>query len=152
MYRRVKESALLPFTAQLLYHQFILMMVLWLAVFGPVTCQYHGLLLHFGTGVQSHDLDAIVSEDHVCGDPTPVATKGAADGLTQPDQAAGSPRGIYGHATASTTTMILSLLVLVQPRGLDLPHPATARSFRLSDVDMPPLFGVSPLLQPPKPL
>jgi len=153
MYRRVKESALLPFTAQLLYHQFILMLVLWLAVFAPVTCQYHGLLLHFGAGVQPHDLASFVSEDHLCGGPTSISDpKGAVDELGQSDRAAGSPRGIYDHATVSTTTMILSLLALVQPQNLNLAHPGTARSLQLSDIDLPPLLGVSPLRQPPRPL
>ena len=151
MHFRVRKLALPRTAVQLLYRSFMLMTALWLAVFAPAMCQYHGLLLHFGSAAHNSHLPDAAFADRLCGDVTPYPDhQSAHDEVAGRPPAGNSPYGLYGHTTTSSSTTIMSLLVVARPTGLSLRQAPAANSITPPDMRLPQLPGVAPLLRPPR--
>lgn len=101
---------------------FILWLVLWMALFAPAVCQYHGLLVREHTALHHQAAlgqgSAVASDpfDYLCG------MSLQAQSLTPASQTAGSTiSGLVGHHPLSgDTLMLISLLVLALPAALQI--------------------------------
>ena len=110
---------------EILYCHLIVLLVVWLALFAPVMCQYHGLMIHFGAEPADHAQMA--------------------------DMASSSPQaGLRFHQMASSVTMVMSLFVAAMPGGTPVLAPNGFHRFSRDDAN-PRLQRALPVPeQPPR--
>jgi hypothetical protein len=96
------------------------LLIVWLALFAPIVCQYHGVMLHFG-GDNAH-------HDHV----------------EQPQP------GLKAHEMASGVTMLMSLFVAAMPDGGLLLELVPTSAVSVHDTPLPVQPSLPPPDQPPR--
>ena len=120
--------------------QIVAWVVLWLVVYAPVTCQYHGLMIDW-FGAQAED-PAFMSHQ-----PLPMAV--ASPDL--PRSAHASP-ALQNHQMTSDAIQIMSLLSLMLPAGMIVLLAAIRRRFSLSRPILIRQRSLPPLEPPPRSL
>jgi len=87
----------------ILHCHMVALLIVWLALFAPAMCEYHGLMIHFGgTGMDHTQMAGMMSSP---------------------------PRsGLQVHQMTSSATMVMSLLVVASPGWLLIQaHSVTGR-------------------------
>ena len=100
----------------------IVLLILWLALFAPIVCQYHGVMLHFG-GDNAH---------------------------THLDHADQPPPDSRFHEMASSVTMLMGLFVAAMPDGVMLPVSVPSSSVHIRDILLPAQPELPVPHQPPR--
>ena len=115
------DKELLRAVLELLRCHLICFLVVWLALFAPMYCQYHGLMMNFGDK-NYHDSMAAM----------------------QPDA------GLHFHQMASSITMVMSLFVAAMPNTLLLLSPSHIRWVRVAPSQKPTEPSLPAPDQPPR--
>jgi hypothetical protein len=120
------------------------LVVTWLAIFAPMTCSYHGFLLHGGANVRidATGMVRLVSSPETADMTTMPAGHGQ---MAANAQKASVP--VTNHHTSDEATS-LAFAVLV-PAGIALP-PLIEFQARWYAVDETPLYAPSPTVRPPR--
>ena len=97
--------------------------VIWLAVFAPLTCSYHGFLLHPGAVTPPDGTGMVIA--------FAPAMAHMAHGAAVEHAAAQPMTGFTtsSHHTSDGDTGMSSLLILAAPAGIHLPPPAVSGTF-----------------------
>jgi hypothetical protein len=119
------DSELIRATLDIARCHLIGVLILWLALFAPVTCQYHGLMIHFGGETNQSD-----HANHA--------------------DSSGPESRLQSHEMASQATVVMSLFVAVTPDDLLLLAPATARQVQPHDPRQPAQLALPVPDQPPR--
>jgi len=116
--------------------------VIWLTVFAPLTCSYHGFLLRPGAGPAMADMP--MGSVQMDGAHMHLGDQGA---MARP--LSGLNSTLAGHHTSEGETAMLSLLVLAAPVQYQLePPPHSHASF--VEVPVAPLHPWPPPERPPR--
>lgn len=130
---------------------FVLWLVIWMALFAPAVCQYHGLLVRAHTQLHGHDLTAaqgsrITSDpfDFLCGISLQAHTPAQASSTTS-----SVVSSVVDHQPLSSNTlMLISLLMLALP-ALLLGYFQPEIRISLRQRDLRPLQHIQWVLTPP---
>jgi hypothetical protein len=120
--------------------QIVAWVVLWLVVYAPVTCQYHGMMINW-FGAQAED-PAFMSHQ-----PLPMT-------VASPDlsRSAYPSPALQNHQLTSDAVQIMSLLSLMLPAGMIVLPAATRTRFSLTSPIPVRQRSLPPLDPPPRSL
>ncbi len=109
--------------------QLVVLLVFWLTVAAPMTCEYHGLLLFDAPTM--HAMLHLEQADH--------------HGSVQADG-----HQLHNHEMATSVTLLQSLFLMALPAALIVQLPEQGRTFGLPDPTPPAEWVLPPPDQPPR--
>ena len=114
----------------------ILLLALWVAIFAPMMCQYHGLMLRFGSGAMPMGSMAMMD----MAEPLAPGSLAQDAGLSL----------LPAHEMASTVTMLMSFFVVALPIRRTVEVLSLSSPLQRLSVEFPLALVIPPPKQPPR--
>ncbi|MEP7287606.1 MAG: hypothetical protein ABI947_17770 [Chloroflexota bacterium] len=119
----------------------VIFMAFWMAIFAPVMCEYHGVMLHFGHADDPTQFHLSMHHEHSNEYSNPV-----------PELPQSLVPGLKVHEMASSVTMLMSLFVVAMPNPITTAEFAKPSNIFSVDANLPRQRLIAPPDQPPRSL
>jgi hypothetical protein len=127
---------------EVLHDQIVAFVVLWLAAFAPITCQYHGMLVDW-FDPQANSTHHQQAGAAFCSLPMPMNESSFSGSAV-------CSHALQSHQTTSDVTVVMSLLTAIVPQHFAFRLLAEGSILYLAEPGRPPQWIPLPPDQPPR--